>query len=327
MPSALILGVASQDGSYLAELLLRENYRVIGTVRKSPGDDLENITQIKPRIILENADLLDFSSITSIVKKYTPDEFYNLAGLTTPADSWSRAALVAQVNGLGPVNCLEAVRRFSPETRFFQASSREIFGSVDSGVADENTAVNPENPYASAKAYAHFMTGIYRQTGLFACSGILFNHESPRRPLTFVTRKISTAAACIKNKRKSSLLDRNGKLVLWDLDSQRDRGFAGDYVIAMWLMLQASTPGDYVIATDSLHSVGEICEIAFSHAGLNWQEHVLVDSKSKNRPDTKAVKGNFFKIKKDLGWKPEIKFKELIKMMVDRDLNRLSPAG
>jgi GDPmannose 4,6-dehydratase len=322
MPRALILGIASQDGSYLAELLLAKGYEVVGTTRNAPGDNLESIPFLKSKIIHETADLLDFESVSGLVKKYQPREFYNLAALSVPSESWHQAYLVGQVTGLGPVQGLEAVRQFSPGTRFFQATSREVFGNPDSLVADESTLIVPENPYAAAKAYAHFMTGIYRRTnGLFACSGILFNHESPRRPVNFVVRKITAAVACIKNKVKSEVLDSAGRLVLLDLDSQKDRGFAGDYVEAMWLMLQSEKPKDYVIASNSLHSVQEICEIAFSRAGLNWQDYVIVDPGSKPAPSASAVKGDYSLIKKELGWQPKTDFREMIGMMVDADLS------
>jgi GDPmannose 4,6-dehydratase len=325
MPTALILGVASQDGSYLAELLLQKKYQVIGTVRDSPEDNLENISQVKDRIVLAKADLLSYDSIASLVKKYTPDEFYNLAALTVPTASWSRAYLVGQVTGLGPLQGLEAIRRLSPRTRFFQATSSGIFGTPGSGVADENSPVSPQNPYAAAKTYAHFMTRVYREhNGLFACSGILFNHESPRRPLEFVTRKITTAVACIKNKISSPVLNSDGRLVLWDLESPRDRGFAGDFVKGIWLILQAGEPKDYVVATNSLHTVREICEIAFACAGLNWKEHVLVKPPENYRPETTGIKGDYSKIDHDLGWSPQTGFRDLIEMMVKSDLSRLN---
>ena len=329
MPTALILGVASQDGSYLAEFLLSRGYHIVGTVRKGSADGEENIAGIKDKITLENADLLEFDSISALVRKYTPDEFYNLAALTVPTSSWTKTYLVGQITGLGPVNSLEAIRQFSPKTRLFQATSREIFGSVASGIADENTPVHPENPYAIAKTYAHFMTQSYRKgNGLYAVSGILFNHESIRRQIIFITRKITTAAACLKSKtaripldeNNTPILDSSGHLTLWDLDSTRDRGFAPDYVEAMWLMLQSDTPKDYIIATGSLHSVRDICKIAFSHVGLNWQDHIKTLPQAKVKPDTIGVRGDYSLIKKDLGWAPKTSFKQMIEIMVDSDL-------
>jgi GDPmannose 4,6-dehydratase len=322
VPKALILGVTSQDGSYLAELLLSKGYTVVGTSRNTPDDNLDKISFLKNKIIPETADLLDFTSVSGLVKKYQPQEFYNLAALSIPFESWHQAYLVGQVTGLGPLQGLEAIRQFSPHTRFFQASSREIFGSVSSGVADENTMVSPDNPYAAAKAYAHYMTRIYREAnGLFACSGILFNHESPRRPLDFIIRKITTAVACIKKQVKSKVLDASGRLVIRNLDSQRDRGFAGDYVEAMWLMLQQPAPKDYVIASGTLHTLRDTCEIAFSYVGLKWQDYIISDPAAKTNPDTAGIRGDYSLAKKDLGWKPRTGYKKMIEMMVDVDLS------
>jgi GDPmannose 4,6-dehydratase len=306
MPTALILGVASQDGSYLAEFLLAKKYQVFGSVRPE-GDDLHNIAGFKNRICLISVDLSQPESITAAIRKYHPDEFYHLAAMTVPAQSWDQAYLVGQVTGLSPVVSLEAIRKFSPHTRFFYPASSAIY--------------HPQNPYAAAKTYAFYMTRIYREAHhLFAVNGILFNHESSRRPLDFATHKITSYVAAVKTKQPGT----PPYLVLWDLDSRRDWGFAGDYVRAMWVMLQAPVPKDYVIATGKLHSVREVCEIAFSSVDLKWQKYVQIDPSRRPGPDTGAIAGNISEIKKDLGWSPKTSFKELIKMMVLSDLALLS---
>lgn len=311
MSTALIFGVASQDGSYLAEFLLSKKYNVIGTTRPQ-GDDLTNIASLSG-LVTEKADLLQPESLEKLIQKYKPEEVYSLAAMTVPAESWDKAALVGQVTGIAPVHIMGAIRKYSPRARFFQATSREIFGSVSQDSADENTLIHPENPYAAAKAYAHHMVKIYRDNNLFACSGILFNHESPRRPQSFVTRKITSGVAAIKKGTAD-------KLVLGDLSSSRDRGFAGDYVEAMWLMLQNQKPKDYIIATNSLHSVQDICEIAFSAVGLKWQDYVASDPGLINSRDTSGLKGDYSLIQKELGWQPKTDFKDLIEMMVQSDL-------
>jgi len=306
---ALIVGIASQDGTYLAEFLLSKGYQVVGTIRSS-GDAS---TFIPPQIIQEIADLSDYASLEAVIKKYQPNEIYNLAAFSVSIDSWDKAYLAGQINALGPVLILEAIRLHAPQAKFFQASSREIFGPVASGVANENTPISPTNPYAISKSYAHFMTQCYRNThGLFAVSGILFNHESPRRPDHFITRKITKAAARIK-------VNSQEKLTLWNLNSPRDRGFAKEYVEAMWLMLQASNPKDYVIATGELHTVADICDIAFSRVGLNYKDHLLLEP-SPVPEVTDSVKGDASLIKTDLGWSPKTNFKSLIELMVDADL-------
>lgn len=310
MPSALIIGVASQDGSYLAEYLLKKKYSVIGTTRQT-GDDLTHILSFKSQITFENADFTVPESIESLFKKYRPNEVYNLAAFTAPVASWEKSYLTGQITGLGPVLVLDAIRKHSPKSRFFQASSREIFGTVNTPTAKENTPIHPENPYAAAKAYAHYMTRVYRDSlGLFACAGILFNHESPRRPAQFVTRKITTAAAS------------KSKLHLWDLGSPRDRGYAKEYVEAMWLMLQNKSPKDYVIASNTLHTTADICEVAYSHRGLNYKDFVVLEP-SPVPPSTDSVRGDYSLIQKDLGWSPKTSFKELIELMVDSDLKNL----
>ena len=315
MSTALIFGVASQDGSYLAEFLLSKKYKVVGTTRPQ-GDDLTNISSL-PDLVTETADLLQPDSLETLIQKYHPEEVYSLAAMTVPSESWDKAALVGQVTGIAPVHIMEAIRKHSPKSRFFQATSREIFGSVSMDSADEKTSIHPENPYAAAKAYAHHMVKIYRGNGLFACSGILFNHESPRRPLTFVTRKITSGVAAIKKGTAD-------KLVLGDLSSSRDRGFAGDYVEAMWLMLQGKVPNDYIVATNALHSVQEICEIAFSSVDLKWEDYVVSDPNLISALDTQGLKGDYSLIRKDLGWQPKTDFKNLIAMMVESDLQGFS---
>ncbi len=325
MPLALIIGIASQDGSYLAELLLAKKYSLVGTFRPDSADDVSNIANLKGKYVSEVVDLLNPDSIIQTITKYQPREIYNLAALSVPVTSWSQAYLTGQVNALGPLAILEAVRHHSPHSRFFQASSREIFGSSVGNSADESTPVAPDNPYAIAKAYAHFMTKMYRNNGIFAVNGILFNHESPRRPPVFVTRKITLAAAGIKTRRKkSAVLGPDRKLHLWETDSARDRGFAKEYVEAMWLMLQNRTPKDYVISSGELHSVGEICEIAFSKVGLNWRDHTVIDGPPGSTRITPGLKGDSSAIRRDLGWQPKTTFKELIEMMVAADLSHLS---
>jgi GDPmannose 4,6-dehydratase len=328
MAKALIIGLASQDGSYLAEFLLAKGYSVIGTTRAS-GDPLDSVAHLKGKVIWETADLSDYQSLSQVIRQHQPDEIYNLAALSVPAASWSHAYLTGQINGLGPVLVLEAIKSSAPQAKFFQATSREIFGPVSSGRASESTPVNPVNPYAIAKTYAHFMTQCYRHSsGIFACSGILFNHESPRRPLSFVTRKVTAAAACIKNQASQipvdpsgvPILDSQGKLHLWEVDSQRDRGYAAEYVEAMWLMLQQNQPQDYVVATGALSSVRQLCEIAFSHVGLNWQDHVVVDGSPVPVSSDSGVAGDYSLAKNKLGWQPRTPFSQLIKLMVEADL-------
>jgi GDPmannose 4,6-dehydratase len=326
--NALIVGIASQDGSYLAELLLEKGYQVIGTVRQK-GDDIENIHSSKDKLVLETADLLDSQSLTAVVKKHTPSEIYNLAALSLPSASWDKAYLTTQVTGLGPLLLLESVRNFSPHSHIFQASTREIFGESVTGLADENTPINPGSPYGAAKAYAHFMVDIYRRShNIFAVNGILFNHESPRRPLHFVTRKITAAAACIKNNISSipsdpsgqPILDAHRKLHLWEVDSARDRGYAKDYVEAMWRLLQSSKPQDYVIASGVGFTVADICNTGFSYVGLNWQDHVIIDSPNTPSIPRTSLVGDASKIKSDLGWQPQVPFPDVVKLMVDSDL-------
>src|SRR3989344_2720085 len=268
---AVIIGVSSQDGSYLAELLLEKGYNVTGTIRRSTNFYQENLTQLYGKIKIEAADLIDGESISRVIRDSNTDEVYNIASQSVPHDSWSHPFYTGEVTGLGPVRVLEAVRHFAPNARFYQATSREIYGNVKAKVANEETLLDANNPYGIAKAYAHMMVRCYRESyDMFACGGILFNHESPRRSLHFVTRKITAAVACIKNGVKNPplneagepLVDSKKRLHLGWLDASRDWGYAKEYVVAMWKMLQQKTPNDYVIGTNTTHTIRELCQIA-----------------------------------------------------------------
>ncbi len=328
---ALIIGVSSQDGSYLADLLLEKNYNVIGTLRRSTHQTYENIDHLFGKINIEFADLLDFESIARLVRKHKPDEVYNLAAQSVPADSWNMPFYTGEITGLGPVRVLEAVRQFHPEARIYQATTREIFGNIQAESANEETRFDANNPYGIAKAYAHMMTRCYRESyDMFACGGILFNHESERRGLMFVSRKVTAGVACIKNKVKKPplneagepLITPDGKLQMGDLTTKRDWGYAKEYVEAMYLMLQHKTPMDYVIATNTMNTIEDLCRIAFDHVGLDYKDHV-VSTKNFFRPtEIKPLKGDYSRAKKELGWEPKISFEELIKLMVDADLKR-----
>lgn len=328
---ALIIGVSSQDGSYLAEFLLEKGYDVTGTVRHTTNFFHENIQHLYGKIKIKAADLVDQESISYIIREDKPDEVYNIAAQSVPADSWNQPFATGEITALGPVRTLEAVRQFAPEAKFYQATSREIYGNIEADSANEQTPVDANNPYGIAKAYAHMMTRCYRESyGLFACDGILFNHESPRRSLHFVTRKISAGVACIKNGVKNAplnelgepLVDSDGKLHLGNLSARRDWGYAKEYVEAMWLMLQNKEPKDYVIGTNTSYSIEEACQIAFEHVGLNWQNHVVSNQKLHRPTEIKDLKGNYSLAKKELGWKPRTTFPELMKIMVDADLKR-----
>lgn len=329
--TALIVGITSQDGSYLADLLLEKNYNVVGTIRRTTSYHKENIEHILGKIQLEAADLTDSESIIGVVKKFQPDEIYNIAAQSVPADSWSHPYYTGNVTGLGPVRVMEAVRHYAPNAKVYQATSREIFGNIEAESATETTPVDGNNPYGIAKAYAHMMVRCYRESyNMFACSGILFNHESPRRSLHFVTRKITAGVACIKNKVKNppineageTLVDADGKIHLGLLDAKRDWGYAKEYIEAMWLMLQQKSPKDYIIGTNTTHTIREVCKIAFSHVGLNWEDHVVSDSKFMRPTEIKELKGDYSLAKKELGWEPKTSFEDLITMMVDEDLKR-----
>lgn len=329
--TAVITGVSGQDASYLADLLLQKEYKVVGTLRRTSNHDIENIRHLKGKITIEHADLIDSSSLESVIHKHQPDEVYNLAAQSVPADSWSHPIYTGEVTALGVVRVLEAIRKFQPKAKFYQGSSREIFGGVEQEVMNEQTPFLANNPYGIAKLYAHLMMRNYRESfGMFACAGILFNHESPRRGLHFVSRKITTAVACIKLNLENPPLDeagmpltRDGKVHLGNLDAMRDWGYAKEYVEAMHLMMQKEKPEDYVIATNTLHSIKDFCQIAFSHAGLNWEDHVVSDDNFKRPTEITASRGDFSKAKKELGWEPKTSFEELVKLMVDADIERL----
>lgn len=329
--SALIIGVSSQDGSYLADLLLEKGYEVTGTIRHTTSYNKDNITHLLGKIKIIAADLVDIVSLENAVKVALPDEVYNIAAQSIPADSWTHPFYTGEVTALGPVRTLEAVRNFAPNAKFYQATSREVFGNISAESANEQTPLDANNPYGIAKAYAHMMVRCYRDSyGMFACGGFLFNHESPKRSLHFVTRKISAAAAIIKNGMKNSplnelgepLIDSENKLHLGLLDAKRDWGYAKEYVEAMWLMLQQNTPKDYVIGTNTTHTVKEVCQIAFNHVGLNWEDYVISDERLKRPTEIKELKGDYSLAKKELGWEPKTSFEELIKLMVDSDLEK-----
>jgi len=318
---ALITGITGQDGSYLAELLLEKGYEVHGMVRRSSEEKFERIGHLRDRITLHQGDLLDQFSIAAILARVGPHEVYNLAAQSFVPTSWDQPVLTGEFTGLGVTKMLEAIRHTLPSTRFYQASSSEMFGKVREVPQNERTPFYPRSPYGVAKVYGHFIAVNYRESfGLFALSGILFNHESPRRGLEFVTRKVSNGVARIK-------LGLQEKLAMGNLEAKRDWGFAGDYVEAMWLMLQADTPEDYVIATHETHTVQELCEIAFARADLDWKKHVQVDSSLVRPAEVELLIGDPSKAKQQLGWEPKVRFKELIEMMVDADIRRLSRAN
>lgn len=328
---ALIFGVSSQDGSYLADLLVEKNYKVIGTIRRSTTNQKENINHLLGKIKVELADLTDYESISRVIRENKPNEVYNFAAQSVPADSWGQPFYTGEVTGLGVVRILESIKNLSPESRFYQASSREIFGNISKIKADESTPIDPNNPYGIAKAYAHLMVRCYRESyGMFAVAGILFNHESPRRGLHFVSRKVTAAVAVIKNHAKNipldelgePLVDAEGKVHMGDLNNKRDWGYAKEYMEAIWKMMQREVPEDYIIATDTSYSIRDLCKIAFEHAGLNWEEHVVSDKKFFRPTEIKESTGDYSKAKRELGWTPKTDFKTLIEMMVDADLKR-----
>jgi GDPmannose 4,6-dehydratase len=318
MKTALITGITGQDGSYLAELLLEKGYNVYGLVRRTSTPILVNIAHIIEQIELVSGDLNDLSSLINVIKKVQPDEIYNLAAQSFVGTSWEQAVLTGQVTALGVTNILEALRIVKPDTRFYQASSSEMFGKVVETPQIETTPFYPRSPYGVAKVYGHWITVNYRESyDLFACSGILFNHESPRRGVEFVTRKVTDAVARIK-------LGLQTELRLGNLDAKRDWGFAGDYVKAMWLMLQQDIPDDFVIATGETHTVRELIEIAFGCVDLNWEEYVVIDPKFVRPAEVDLLLGDATKAKNKLGWELSVTFAELIQMMVESDLVRYS---
>lgn len=318
MPTAIITGITGQDGSYLAEYLLGKGYHVVGMVRRSSTVTFERISQIQDDITIIQGDLHDQSSLVDVIETYHPDEVYNLAAQSFVPTSWKQPVLTGEVTALGVTRLLEAIRLVNPNTRFYQASSSEMFGKVLEVPQTEATPFYPRSPYGVAKVYAHWITVNYRESyNLFASSGILFNHESPRRGLEFVTRKITYGAARIK-------LGRATELRLGNLESRRDWGFAGDYVRAMWQMLQQDTPQDYVIGTGHTHSVRKFCEIAFSSVGLDYHDYVIQDERFYRPAEVDLLVSNPQKANHELGWQPTVDFQELIKMMVDADLKRVA---
>ena len=314
---ALITGITGQDGSYLAELLLSKGYEVHGMVRRSSEEKFERIAHLKGRIQLHQGDLLDQFSLARLLSDVKPDEVYNLAAQSFVPTSWNQPVLTGEFTALGVTKMLEAMRYAAPKARFYQASSSEMFGKVREVPQNESTPFYPRSPYGVAKAYGHFITVNYREShGLFAVSGILFNHESPRRGLEFVTRKISDGVARIK-------LGLQHQIAMGNLDARRDWGYAPDYVEAMWKMLQESEADDYVIATPETHTVKEFCEIAFARAGLDWKDHVRVDPAFVRPAEVDVLIGDPSKAKRTLGWQPTVRFKQLVELMVDADLERL----
>jgi GDPmannose 4,6-dehydratase len=318
--TALITGINGQDGSYLAELLLAKGYRVCGMVRRSSTETLQRIEHLRDRIQLEQGDLLDQTSIARVLEAVQPDEVYNLAAMSFVPTSWQQPVLTAEFTAVGVTRVLEAIRDVCPKARFYQASSSEMFGKVRETPQSEATPFYPRSPYGVAKVYGHYITVNYRESyRLFACSGILFNHESPRRGHEFVTRKITDGVARIK-------LGLASELRLGNLQAKRDWGFAGDYVRAMWLMLQQEQADDYVIGTGQTHSVEEFVRVAFDHAGLDWQAHVVVDPQFYRPAEVDLLLADPSKAKACLGWEPEVSFERLATMMVDEDLARLRHA-
>jgi GDPmannose 4,6-dehydratase len=318
---AVITGVTGQDGSYLAEFLLTKGYRVVGMVRRSSAENFHRIEHIRPQIELEQADLLDQHSLIDLLRRVQPTEIYNLAAMSFVPTSWSQPVLTAEFDAVGVIRILEAIRLVNPDARYYQASSSEMFGKVREVPQKETTPFHPRSPYGVAKVYGHHITVNYRESyGLYACSGILFNHESPRRGKEFVTRKVSDAVARIK-------LGLATELRLGNLDARRDWGFAGDYVRAMWLMLQQDKPDDYVIATGESHSVQDLVEAAFDHVGLDWRAHVKTDASLLRPAEVDTLLGDWTRARTRLGWQPEVRFPDLVRMMVDADLETLRASG
>ena len=316
--TAVITGVTGQDGSYLAELLLSKGYEVIGVVRRTSHDSYERIGHLLDRVHIVAADLLDQHSLTTVIRDAKPDEVYNLAAQSFVPTSWNQPVLTGEFTALGVTRLLEAIRLAHPEARFYQASSSEMFGKAVETPQRESTPFYPRSPYGVAKAYGHWITVNYRESyRMFAVSGILFNHESPRRGLEFVTRKVSDAVARIK-------LGKAHELRLGTLDSGRDWGFAGDYVEAMWRMLQQREPKDYVVGTGTMHTVRDLCAAAFGHVGLDWKKYVKIDPRFVRPAEVDTLLADASRAKQELGWAPRVTFEQLVKMMVDNDLERLA---
>jgi len=317
-PRALVTGITGQDGSYLAELLLDKGYEVMGMVRRSSTTNFERIAHLQDRMQFVQGDLLDEISMVHLLRDHRPTEVYNLAAQSFVPTSWSQPVLTGETTALGVTRMLDAIRIVDPEIRFYQASSSEMFGKVQEVPQRESTPLYPRSPYGVAKVYGHWITINYRESyDLHATSGILFNHGSPRRGLEFVERKIAHGVARIK-------LGQAKELRLGNLDAQRDFGFAGDYVEAMWLMLQQEQPDDYVVASDETHSIRELVEIAFSHAGLSWEDHVVIDPQFFLPAEGDLLVGDSSKARSVLGWKPKVSFEQLVTMMVDADIDLLS---
>lgn len=321
--TALITGVTGQDGSYLAEFLLDQGYRVIGMMRRTSTETVGRIAHLQDRIELVYGDLLDQNSLIDLIQRFEPDEVYNLAAQSFVPTSWQQPVLTGEFTALGVTRVLEAVRLAKPDARVYQASSSEMFGKVQEVPQNEDTPFYPRSPYGVSKVYGHWITVNYRESyNMFAVSGILFNHESPRRGLEFVTRKVTHHVAKIKEGLVTTL-------PLGNLEAQRDWGFAGDYVRAMWLMLQHDTPDDYVIATGRTHTVQRLCEIAFEAAGLDWQEHVVIDERFFRPAEVDLLIGDSEKARAELGWSPEVSFEQMIASMVESDIDlvRAQPRG
>jgi GDPmannose 4,6-dehydratase len=315
---ALITGITGQDGSYLAEFLLEKNYSVYGLVRRSSTINFERITHLQDKVELIPGDLLDQSSLITALQKCEPDEVYNLAAQSFVPTSWTQPVLTGEFTALGVTRMIEAIRVVNPAIRFYQASSSEMFGMVAESPQNEATRFYPRSPYGVAKLYGHWITVNARESyGLFGCSGILFNHESPRRGIEFVTRKVSYNVARIK-------LGLQKKLKMGNLEAERDWGFAGDYVRAMWLMLQQDAPDDYVIATGTSHSVKHLLELAFAHVGLDFQDHVEIAQDLLRPADVFHLRGDYTKARQRLGWEPKVSFEQMTEMMVDSDLELIS---
>ncbi len=318
MPTALITGLTGQDGSYLAEFLLKKGYRVVGMVRRTSTINIDRIRHIQHDLEIVQGDLLDQTSVVDLLNEYEPAEVYNLAAQSFVPTSWKQPVLTGEFTALGVTRMLEAVRVVNPKIRFYQASSSEMFGKVQEVPQNEKTPFYPRSPYGVAKVYGHWITVNYRESyGIFACSGILFNHESPRRGLEFVTHKITYGAARIK-------LEQANELRLGNLEARRDWGYAGDYVQAMWQMLQQPSPDDYVVASGETHSVRELCDVAFSRLGLNYQDYVIQDPKLIRPAEVDMLVGDASKARRVLGWRPSMTFKQLIEGMVDADMDALA---
>jgi len=318
---ALITGITGQDGSYLAEFLLEKGYEVYGMVRRSSTEPFERINHIRDKINFLHGDLLDQNSLSTIIREIHPDEVYNLAAQSFVPTSWTQPVLTAQFNAVGVTRLLEAIRHFDPKIKFYQASSSEMYGKVREVPQTERTPFYPRSPYGIAKVYAHWITVNYRESyDMFSCSGILFNHESPRRGLEFVTKKITDGAVRIK-------LGLADELRLGNLDAKRDWGFAGDYVRAMWMMLQEDEPDNYVISTGENHSVREFVELAFGHLDLDYKKYVKIDPRFVRPAEVDTLLGDSSHALEKLGWKPEVSFSELVKMMVEYDVEKYKKLG